>query len=193
MDFMALIKIIIGSTRPGRFGNQPAEWIKSLSDEQGDHRFEIVDLAEVNLPLLDEPTPALYGNYTQEHTKNWSKIIDEADGFIFVTPEYNHSAPAALKNAIDYLAAEWRHKPVAFVSYGVEGGVRAVEDLRVVAGNLSMYTLYETVALVNYWAQLGEDGTFTPADDQTTKAKKLLDAVTFWADQFKEARTKLRK
>ncbi|HEX8762173.1 MAG TPA: NAD(P)H-dependent oxidoreductase [Candidatus Saccharimonadales bacterium] len=190
---MALIKIIIGSTRPGRFGNQPAEWIKTLGDERAEHSFEIIDLAEVNLPLLDEPQPALSGNYANDHTKSWSKTISEADGFIFVTPEYNHAAPAALKNAIDYLAAEWRHKPAAFVSYGVEGGVRAVENLRVVAGNLSMYSLYETVTLVNYWAQLDQDGMFVPSPDQITKAHKLLDAVTFWADHFKDARTKLQK
>jgi NAD(P)H-dependent FMN reductase len=190
---MSLIKIIVGSTRPGRFGDQPAEWINQLAKEHPDHSFDVVDLAKVNLPLLDEPQPALYGNYTRDHTKAWSKIISEADGFIFVTPEYNHAVPAALKNAIDYLAAEWRHKPAAIVSYGVEGGVRAAENLRVIAGNLSMYSLYEAVALVNFWAQLDSNGKFTATEDQTERAHKMINAVTFWADQFKEARQALQK
>lgn len=190
---MSVIKVIVGSSRPGRFGIQPAEWIMKLSEEHPGHTFELIDLAAVNLPLLDEPVPALYAQYSKDHTKAWSKVIAEADGFIFITPEYNHAAPPTLVNSINYLAAEWRHKPVALVSYGVEGGVRAVENLRVIAGQLSMYSLYEEVNIINYWAQLDDQGTFTPSADQTEKAHKMLKAVTFWGDIFKEARQKLAK
>ncbi len=190
---MTNIKIIIGSNRPGRFGAQPAAWIQDLAREHPEATFEIVDLHEVGLPLLDEPMPALYGKYENEHTKAWSKIIAEADGFVFVTPEYNHATSAALKNAIDYLAAEWRHKPVGIVSYGVEGGGRAADNLRVIVGNLSMYPLYEHVSLVNYWAHLDENGKFSPTEDHTERAHKMLHALTFWAETFKDARAKLQK
>lgn len=190
---MSIIKVIIGSNRPSRFGKQPADWIMELSKEHSEATFELIDLAEVNLPFLDEPTPALYAQYTQDHTKAWSKIIDEADGFIFVTPEYNHATSAVLKNAIDYLAAEWRHKPVAFVSYGVQGGVRAVENLRTIVANLSMYSVYDQVNFINYWAQLDESGKLIPTDEQTDQAHKLLKNIAFWSDTFSEARQKLAK
>lgn len=190
---MSVIKVIVGSSRPGRFALQPAEWIMKLSEEHPEHTFELVDLATVNLPLLDEPVPALYAQYSKDHTKAWSKVIAGADGFIFITPEYNHAAPPVLVNSINYLAAEWRHKPVAFVSYGVAGGVRAVENLRVIVGQLSMYSLYEEVNIINYWAQLDDQGTFTATTDQVESAHKMLKAVTFWADTFKGARQQLSK
>lgn len=190
---MTRIKIIIGSNRPNRFGVQPAAWIQELAKEHPGAIFEIVDLGEINLPLLDEPLPAISGKYQNEHTKAWSKTIAEADGFVFVTPEYNHATSAVLKNAIDYLAAEWRHKPVAFVSYGVEGGVRATDNLRVIGGNLSMYPLYEQVSLVNYWSLLDENGKLVPTDEHAQKAHKMLTALIFWSETFKTAREKLQQ
>jgi len=191
---MAHIKVIIGSTRPERFGHQPAEWIMELAKEHPENTFELIDLKEVDLPFLDEPKPALYGEYQNDHTKAWAKTIDEADGFIIVSGEYNHTITPALINAIDFLAAEWRHKPVAFVSYGAAaGGARAVEHLRGVAGQLGMYDLSENLPIVNYWTQIGEQGRFTATEEQTEKVHMILKNVGFWANEFKASREKLAK
>ncbi len=190
---MSLVKIILGSTRPARFGIQPAEWLMQLAKEHPETTFELIDLKEIDLPFLDEPQSALSGVYEQEHTKAWSKVIDEADGFVVVAGEYNHTPTPALLNAIDYLAAEWRHKPVAFVSYGAAaGGARAVEHLRAMTGGqLGMYDLTDHVVIVNYWTQINEDGNFIPNDSQTATAHQLLKNIGFWADTLKEVRTKL--
>ncbi|HKR81644.1 MAG TPA: NAD(P)H-dependent oxidoreductase [Candidatus Saccharimonadales bacterium] len=189
---MPLVKVIIGSTRPGRFGVQPATWIMNLAKEHPEINFELVDLKEINLPFLDEEKPALLGEYKNAHTKAWSQIVGEADGFIVVTGEYNHTVTPALINAIDFLAAEWRYKPVAFVSYGASaGGARAVEHLRSVVGRLGMYDLTDGVHIVNYWTQLDESGTFQPTEEQTTTAHGLIKNVGFWAENLKTARQKL--
>ncbi len=190
---MPVIKVILGSSRPNRFGIQPAEWLMGLAKDHPEATFELVDLKDLDLPLLDEPQPPAMAPYANEHTKKWAKIVDEADGFVFVTPEYNHATSAVLKNAIDYLAPEWRYKPVAFVAYGVTGGIRAVQDLRLVVANLSMYDLRDEVNIANYWAQLDDAGKFVANEAQDTEAHKLLNNIAFWADQFKEARQKLGK
>jgi len=191
---MLNIKIIIGSTRPQRFGVQPADWIFSLAKSHKDVKFELIDLKEVNLPMLDEAAPAAMNQYANEHTKKWANVIGESDGFIFVTPEYNHSFPASLKNAIDYLAREWYYKPVGFVSYGAAaGGTRAVEQLRSITGYLRMYGLGEQVAIPNYWGQLDDKGKFTPSESQEKAAQALLTELTFWAQQFKDGRQKQAK
>lgn len=186
---MPLIKVIIGSTRPGRFGPTPAQWLMELTKEHPNATFELIDLKQVNLPLLDEPIPAWSSKYTQPHTKEWAKIINEADGFIVVTAEYNHGIPAALKNAIDYLAPEWRYKPISFVAYGAaSGGVRAVEHLRMAAANLNMFDLREIVTFKNYWEQLDKKGNLQPTDEQLTNAHKVISDTIFWATQLKNAR-----
>jgi len=191
---MINIKIILGSTRPNRFGPQPAEWINSLAQAHKEATFELVDLKEFNLPLLDEPVPALMGQYSQEHTKVWSKLVANADGFIFVAPEYNHGVSGALKNAIDFLAAEWNYKPVTFVSYGADaGGTRAVEQLRQIVGQLKMYDLSEVVSIPNYWSQLNREGKFAATEAQAHAAEKLLKGIIFWAENMKTAREELRK
>lgn len=187
-----LIKVILGSTRPNRFGPQVAEWIMDVTKTQTDTTFELVDLKEINLPLLDEPFPAIAGKYSQPHTKAWAKMVGEADGFIIVTAEYNFSIPAALKNALDFLAAEWRYKPVAFVSYGASaGGARAVEHLRSSVANLGMFDLREQVTITNYWTQQDEQGTFQPTGMQTAAAQKLITRIAFWAKYLKPARKTL--
>jgi len=191
---MAHIKVIIGSTRPERFGHQPAEWIMALAKEHPESTFELVDLKEVDLPFLDEPKPALYGEYQNDHTKAWAKTIDEADGFIIVAGEYNHTITPALINAIDFLAAEWRHKPVGFVSYGAAaGGARAVEHLRGVAGQLGMYDISDNLPIVNYWTQMNDQGMFTATDEQTKTVHAIIKNVSFWADELKTSREKLKK
>lgn len=191
---MTNIKIILGSTRPGRFGIQPAEWIYELSKKNKSAHFELIDLEKENLPLLDEPVPPLMQKYSKDHTKAWSKKIKEADGFIFVTAEYNHSVPAALKNALDYLFHEWNYKPAAFVSYGSQaGGARAVEHLRGIAGEVKMYDLREHILLPNYWNDLNENGQYQFNESLEKSAQELISSVIFWSEKMKKARTELAK
>ena len=189
---MPLIKVILGSTRPNRFGEQPANWIMDLSKEHPDATFELVDLKDINLPLLDEPMPAAFGQYSQEHTKEWAKIITEADGFVFVTGEYNYTIPAAFKNAIDFLAAEWRYKPVAFVGYGASGGgIRAIAHWRESLANLSMFDLREQVQFIEYYNHLDENGKLIPNETQIAEGHKLLDSIAYWSEKLKPAREEL--
>ena len=194
---MSSIKIIIGSTRPGRFGTAFAAWLASAAREfeagnKGGPRFELVDLADQNLPLLDEAVPASMNKYQHEHTKRWSKVIDEADGFVFVAPEYNHGYSAALKNAIDYLFHEWNNKPVAFASYGGgAGGARAVEQLREVSGEVKLFDIREAVLVPNYWTQFDASGAFKATEDQANAASAMFQALSFWTDEMKASRARL--
>src|SRR5437899_5262432 len=129
---MVRIGIILGSTRPGRHGEAVAKWVYEIAHKRSDAEFELVDIKDFNLPLLDEPVPPSLGQYSKEHTKAWAAKIDSFDGYVFVTPEYNHGICGALKNAIDFLFREWNNKAAGFGGYGSAGGVRAAEDLRLV-------------------------------------------------------------
>lgn len=172
------IKIIAGSTRPGKFNPQPAEWIFNISKEYSDAEFELVDIESLNLPLLDEKNAPLEHKYEKDHTKNWSKIVEEADGFVFVTPEYNHSIPGALKNAIDYLYTEWNFKPAVYISYGsAAGGSRAVEHLRGVAGEQKIYDLREQILLPNYWENLDQNGKYQFTERHKQAAERMLESL----------------
>lgn len=192
---MPLIKVIVGSTRTGRFGIQPAKWIMELDKAHTDATFELVDLATIDLPMFDEATPPSMvrdGKYEKESTRNWAKIVGEADGFVVVTAEYNYGVPAALKNALDTVCDEWNYKPMAFVSYGAAaGGARAVEHLHSSAAWLKLYDLREQVIIANYWGQLNESGEFQPTDSQVNGANDMLNAVTFWAEKMKPIREEL--
>src|SRR6266550_2572701 len=189
---MITIKIILGSTRPNRFGVQPANWLLQVAQNVEGATFEPVDLAELNLPFLDEPQVPAIGNYQQEHTKKWAKIVGPADGFVIVTPEYNHSYPASLKNAIDYLYAEWLHKPVAFVGYGsVAGGARAIEHLRGVVAYLDMFDISTHMLLPNYHSGLDEKGNFIFTEQHERAAKAMLERLVFWAERMKPGREEL--
>lgn len=186
---MVKVNIIVGSTRPNRGGIHVARWLMRLTAEHPEVTWELVDLKEVNLPLLDEPDLPSRGNYTKDHTKKWSAIVNGADGFVWVHPEYNHSVSAALKNALDFLWVEWHYKPVAFVSYGAEaGGSRAAEVLRGTAAGLKMFDLRDQVVLSNYQQYLAEDGTFTPGPLQIKAAHSMLKELAFWAAQLQLAR-----
>ncbi len=186
---MPKIKVILSSNRPTRFAEQPGQWIMEVAEQFKDAEFELVDLAVLNLPFLDEPVPALHGSYQNEHTKEWSKIVADADGFVFVTAEYNHGYTALLKNAIDYLYHEWTHKPVAFVSYGAAaGGARAVDQLRAVVGHLGMYDITEHVIMPEYYLNTDADGKFQFSDRHEKAAKNMLTRLVFWADKMKAAR-----
>ncbi|MBI4035366.1 NAD(P)H-dependent oxidoreductase [Candidatus Daviesbacteria bacterium] len=191
---MVKIKILTGSTRPGRFNIQPATWIYEIAKKRVDLEVELLDLQEINLPFLDEPMPPLQHQYSKEHTKKWSKIIGEADGFIFVTPEYNHSISPVLKNAVDFLNLEWNFKPVTFISYGsLAGGARAVEHWRTIAAELKMYDLREQIMLPNYWDNLDKQGKYQFNESHEKSANTMLDSLIFWAGKMREARKRLQK
>lgn len=188
---MPTIKIILGSSRPTGFSRQPGTWLYEVAKGMEGVDFEIVDLAEVNLPFMDEPQPPMMGNYQNEHTKEWSKVIGEADGFVFVVAEYNHGYTPLLKNAIDYLYSEWLHKPVAFLSYGSHaGGARAVDQLRPVVGHLNMYDISEHVIMPNYYLDM-KDGQFQFTERHEDAARTMLTSLIFWADKMKSARQEL--
>src|SRR3979411_1417354 len=122
--FMLRIAVIIGSTRPGRKGEAVAKWVYEIAQKRSDAEFELVDIKDFNLPLLDEPVPPIMGQYSKPHTKAWAAKIGSFDAYVFVTPEYNHGISGALKNAIDFLFAEWNNKAAGFVSYGGASGAR---------------------------------------------------------------------
>jgi len=184
---MLKIGIILGSTRPGRNGEAVAKWVDGLAQKRTDATFELVDVADYNLPLLDEPNPAMMQQYTKEHTKVWSKKISEFDGFIFVTAEYNHSIPGALKNAIDYLNVEWKNKAVGFVAYGSAGGTRAVEALRLVAGELHMADVRAQVML-SLFTDFQNKSVFTPDPHHEGALNDVFEQVIAWSGALKTLR-----
>jgi NAD(P)H-dependent FMN reductase len=175
---MPNLTIIIGSTRPGRAGAAIARWFAARARDHGGFDVTVVDLAEVGLPLLDEPNHPRLRQYTQQHTKDWSTIIDAADAFVIVTPEYNNGYPAALKNAIDYLHHEWRNKPVGFVSYGgVAAGTRALQQLKQVVTALRMLPVYDSVNIPFHTQFFDSDGVFRPNEVMEKAADTMLDEL----------------
>jgi NAD(P)H-dependent FMN reductase len=144
---MLRLAIIIGSTRPGRVGESVAHWVYELARTRQDAEFELVDIADFNLPLLDEPVPPSQGRYSKEHTKVWAAEASSFDGYVFVTHEYNLGISGALKNAIDLLYSKWNNKAAGFVGYGSAGGVRAVEHLRLVMAEVQVATVRNQVSL----------------------------------------------
>ncbi|MBP8532710.1 NADPH-dependent FMN reductase [Streptomyces sp. MK37H] len=177
---MTRIGIILGSTRPNRNGEQVAKWVYDIASRRGDTEFVLVDLRDFPLPHLDEPLPPTMGQYQGEHTKKWAEKIASFDGFVFVTPEYNHSTSGVLKNAIDYLYAEWNNKAVGFVSYGGVGGARAVEHLRLVVGELQMADVRQQVAL-SLITEFENFSVFKPGDYNVDSLNTLLDQVVAWS------------
>jgi NAD(P)H-dependent FMN reductase len=174
------IGIILGSTRPNRNGAQVAQWVLDVASRRTDAQFEIVDLRDYALPHLDEPLPPSLGQYQNEHTRQWATKIASFDGFVIVTPEYNHGTPGVLKNAIDYLYAEWNNKAVGFVSYGGTGGTRAVENLRLVAGELQMADVRQQVAL-SMMTEFENFSVFKPGDYNLPALDTMLDQVVAWS------------
>ncbi len=183
------VGIIVGSTRPGRKAEAVAKWVYEIAKKRTDAEFEIVDIAAFNLPLLDEPTPPSLGKYTKEHTKAWSAKIDSFDAFVFVTPEYNHGIPGALKNAIDFLFKEWNNKAAGFVSYGSASGVRSVEALRLVMGEIMVADVRAQVML-SLSTDFENWTTFTPNPSHEQKVTTMLDQVVAWGGAMKTLRQK---
>ena len=177
---MVRIGIILGSTRPNRNGEQVARWVYDIAARRSDAEFELVDLRDYPLPHLDEPLPPAMGQYQNDHTRQWADKIASFDGFVIVTPEYNHSTSGVLKNAIDYLYAEWNNKAVGFVSYGSVGGARAVEHLRLVAGELQMADVRQQVAL-SLLTEFENFSVLKPSDYSLASLSTLLDQVIAWS------------
>ncbi len=169
--------VIIGSTRPGRIGKPVGDWFVRQATEHGGFDVEVADLAELALPLLDEPAHPATGNYTHEHTRDWSARVAAADAVVFVMPEYNHSYNAAVKNAIDYLNREWAYKPVGLVSYGgISGGLRAVQALKPVLAALRMVPVLDAVTIPMVRTMLRDDE-FEPTAIVAASAKTMLDEL----------------
>jgi NAD(P)H-dependent FMN reductase len=187
---MLNVAIIIGSTRPGRKGEAVGEWIHEIAKKRGDANFELVDIKDFSLPLLDEPIPPSMGQYSKEYTKTWSAKIDSFDAYVFVTAEYNHGIPGALKNAIDFLFKEWNNKVAGFVGYGSAGGVRAVEQLRLVMAELKVATVRSQVQL-SLFVDFENFTKFKPSPFQEKSVNTMLDEIIAWGGAMKALRTKV--
>lgn len=181
---MLKIAIILGSTRPGRNGEAVSQWVYEIAKKRNDANFELLDIKDYNLPLLDEPIPPSMGQYSKEHTKTWALKIDSFDAYVFVTAEYNHGIPGALKNAIDFLNKEWSNKVAGFVSYGGAGGVRSVEQLRLVMAELKVATVRAQVTL-SLFTDFENFTKFKPAPFQEKAVNTVLDEVVAWGGALK--------
>ncbi|MET4925349.1 NAD(P)H-dependent oxidoreductase [Streptomyces sp. PSRA5] len=182
------IAIILGSTRPGRNGEAVAKWAHEIAARRTDAEFELVDIAEFELPHLDEAVPPTMGQYAHAHTLAWSAKIASFDGYLFVTPEYNHSTSGALKNAIDFLYGEWNNKAAGFVSYGSVGGTRAVEHLRLIMSELQVATVRAQVAL-SLFTDFENFSTFKPGEHQKAALDTTLDQLVSWTKALRTVRT----
>ncbi len=183
---MTKIAIIIGSTRPGRKGEAVAKWVYEQSKSRTDAQFELVDIEAYNLPLLDEENVPAMGQYEKEHTKKWAAKIAEFDGYVFVTPEYNHGTSAALKNALDFLFKEWTNKSCGFVGYGWTGGLRGIEQLRSCVSNLELADVRQQldISFIHDY----KDGVLAPGDHKVKALNGVFDQVVSWSNALKPLR-----
>ncbi|MHB1535457.1 MAG: NADPH-dependent FMN reductase [Acidimicrobiales bacterium] len=179
------IAVLAGSTRPNRRALSVAEWI--CAEHLDGLELVLVDLDAMDLPMLAEPSPAAFGDYTLDRTRDWSRLIDGFDGYVLVSPEYNHSTTAPLKNALDHLYREWHDKAVGFVGYGVDGGVRAVEHLRVITAELGMAGVGPQVAL-NLFEDFDDQGLCAPRQRQCDAATRMLGDLARWAGALRPLR-----
>lgn len=185
-----LLQVFVCSTRPGRAGNHVARWFMERAREHGGFELELVDLAEVNLPVFDEPRHPVLGQYEHAHTKAWSARVDRADAFVLVTPEYNFGMAPALLNALDYLVKEWAYKPAGFVSYGgVSGGLRGVQMAKLALTALKIMPLPDAVAIPFFKQHLdAQTGAFDPGERQVKAAAGMLDELVRWAGALRTLR-----
>jgi NAD(P)H-dependent FMN reductase len=183
--------IIVGSVRPGRVGLPIAEWVRAEAEKTGKFEIDFADLAEINLPFMDEPNHPILRNYTKQHTIDWSARVDAAEAFIFVTPEYNYSFSPALKNALDFLNKEWWRKPLGFVSYGgVSGGTRGVADIMTITAALGLVRVGANVEL-NFGGKQVVDGVFQPGEKESAIILKELEELDNLAGFLSAARGSL--
>lgn len=185
-----LLQVIVASTRRNRKGPAVAAWFVDQARRHGGFEVDLVDLAEVGLPLFDEPHHPRLRRYEHDHTRAWSAIIESGDAFVAVTPEYDHGPPASLINALQYLVHEWAYKPIAFVSYGgVSGATRSVQAIKPIATALKMMPMFEMVAVPFFAQYLDEEsGTFAPGEIQEKAARTMLDELRRWAVALKPLR-----
>lgn len=175
---MPKLMIILGSVREGRIGLPIAEWVRRTAEADGRYDVDFADLAEIGLPFMDEPNHPRLRQYTRPHTIEWSRRVDATDAFLFLFPEYNYSFGPVIKNAIDYLNAEWSRKPVGFVNWGGNsGGTRAQTAMRPVVSALGMVATKGGVEINFPVRQVGEDGEFTPNEQQATVLQLQLDEL----------------
>jgi NAD(P)H-dependent FMN reductase len=180
--------VVVGSTRPGRAALPLAEWIAQIARDHGGFEVELVDLADVDLPLFNEPRHPILKQYEYDYTKRWSAIVDAADAFVMVSPEYNHGITAVLKNAIDYLHSEWAYKAVGILSYGgVAAGTRSAAMLKQVLAPLKMVPTVASVSLP-FFQQFIVDGVVKPNTEMTTAANAMLDELAHWTKALKTLR-----
>lgn len=184
---MIRVGIIIGSTRPGRKGEAVARWVYDIASKRGDAEYELLDIRDFALPMLDEEIPPSRGQYSRPHTKNWAAKIASFDGFVFVTAEYNHGVPGALKNAIDFLFREWNNKAAGFVGYGSAGGVRAVEQLRLVMGEIMVADVRAQVML-SLFTDFENFAAFKPDPAHEKTLGAMIDQVVAWSGALKPLR-----
>ena len=185
---MLRIALIVGSTRPGRKGDAIAKWAYEVARRRTDADFEILDIASFNLPVLDEPVPSMSSEeYVHEHTRRWSAAIDSFDGYVFVTPEYNHGASGALKNAIDFLYKEWLDKAAGFIGYGFTMGARAIENLRLVMASLQVATVRPQVGL-SLFTDFERTVVFKPSQRLELAVNGMLDHVIAWSGALRPLR-----
>jgi NAD(P)H-dependent FMN reductase len=184
---MLKIAIILGSTRPGRNGETVAKWVLETARKRGDAAYELIDLADHPLPLLDEPMPPLMGQYTKPHTIQWSNVIQPFDGYVFVTPEYNRSVPGALKNAIDFLFREWNNKAAGLVGYGAGGGHHATTALRGILSELKMAHV-RTELNLSLYTDFEDFSVFRPTSDHEETLNRMLDELSAWSSALRGVR-----
>ena len=189
---MPHLQIITASTRPGRKGGLVAEWALARAREHGGFEVESVDLAEVDLPLLDEPEHPRFQRYQNDHTKAWSETVQRADAFVVVTPEYDYFAPATLVNALQFLSKEWAYKPMGFVSYGgVSAGTRSVQMTKLLATSLRMMPIPEAVSIPFFTKHIDDEtGAFDPGEVQAKAAGVMLAELARWEEALRGLRAR---
>jgi NAD(P)H-dependent FMN reductase len=186
---MPKLTIIIATVREGRGGEAIARWFIERARQHGKFDVQVADLKELNLPLMNEPHHPRLKKYVHESTKGWSAIVDAADAFVFVTPEYNYSTPPALVNALDTVYHEWTYKPVAFVTYGgISAGLRAMQMTRTMVTAFKMMPMVEAVN-VPFFAQHVKDGAFTAPESTEKSVVPMLDELLRWSEALKTLRT----
>lgn len=189
--YMLKLKLIVTSTRPGRKGYAIAEAFLPIIKTNPAFETELVDLADLKLPVFDEPNHPRLKQYTKEHTKKWSAIIDDADAFIFVLPEYNYSAPGSVKNAMDFLSQEWAAKPLGFISYGgISGGLRAVDSMLQALRAFKIVSLPEGVHISMFPKYFNDDGKFETDEHMEKAAQGMLNELARWGEALKGMREK---
>jgi NAD(P)H-dependent FMN reductase len=181
------IAIILGSTRPGRKGKDVADWVAAKAEARTTAHYDLVDLVDNPLPHIDEPMPPSLGQYAGEHTKAWAEKIGSYDGFVFVTPEYNHSTSGVLKNAIDYLYGEWNNKAAAFVSYGSLGGARAIEHLRGICSELQIAHVRQQLSF-SMFTDFENFSIFRPGPQHDEAAVAMFDQLESWTGAMQGVR-----